>query len=191
MLLEPQQEIIGIKDSTITNFWQWAYSDILSNRNRSIFAEYLVAKALNLDNTARIEWDSKDLSYKGINIEVKSSAYAQSWGQNKESKISFDIEKKKCWNQENNTYSSDKQRNSDFFIFCLYFKFSKKIIDVIDVSNWHFYILSKEIIDSEYGNQKRVVLNKLKELTDVIEYNKINEYFENAKNKRNPTTAST
>ena len=95
MLLEPQQEIIGIKDSTITNFWQWAYSDILSNRNRSIFAEYLVAKALNLDNTARIEWDSKDLSYKGINIEVKSSAYAQSWGQNKESKISFDIEKKK------------------------------------------------------------------------------------------------
>ena len=107
------------------------------------------------------------------------------------SKISFDIEKKKCWNQENNTYSSDKQRNSDFFIFCLYFKFSKKIIDVIDVSNWHFYILSKEIIDSEYGNQKRVVLNKLKELTDVIEYNKINEYFENAKNKRNPTTAST
>lgn len=101
---------IKIENCSIVDFWKWAYSDVLSNRNRSIYTEYLVAKAFQIDGDARIEWDSKDLVYCGCNIEVKSSAFVQSWEQEIESRMSFDTEKKKIWNPETNTHSKEKQR---------------------------------------------------------------------------------
>ncbi|MBD1846459.1 hypothetical protein H6F89_24140 [Cyanobacteria bacterium FACHB-63] len=48
-------EIISQVDVTVQDFWAWAYSNILSNRNRSIFAEFLVAAALGLTHQPRIE----------------------------------------------------------------------------------------------------------------------------------------
>lgn len=50
--------IPGLPDHTVGDFWQWAYSDILSNRNRSIFAEFIVGVALGVVNKPRREWDS-------------------------------------------------------------------------------------------------------------------------------------
>lgn len=38
-LRSPSEPIPGLHGKTVGDFWQWAYSDILSNRNRSIFAE--------------------------------------------------------------------------------------------------------------------------------------------------------
>jgi hypothetical protein len=46
---------------TIGDFWSWAHSDVMSNTNRSIFAEFLVVSALGLLDTPRIEWDAVDL----------------------------------------------------------------------------------------------------------------------------------
>ena len=43
---DQQEPIPGANGVTVGDFWQWAYSDILSNRNRSIFAEYIVGVAL-------------------------------------------------------------------------------------------------------------------------------------------------
>jgi autotransporter translocation and assembly factor TamB len=80
---------------TVQDFWTWAYSDILSNRNRSVFAEFLVAVALDLTHQPRIEWDAVDLRYRNNKIEVKASAYLQSWQQSKPSVIRFDIAKNK------------------------------------------------------------------------------------------------
>ena len=79
------------------DFWSWAYSDILSNRNRSIFAEFIVGSALGVVDSPRVEWDAVDLRYKGKKIEVKASAYLQSWPQKKLSHIVFDIAKKRAW----------------------------------------------------------------------------------------------
>ncbi len=62
-------------------------SDLLSNRNRSIFAEFLVGAALGVLDKPRVEWDAFDLIYQGKKIEVKSSAYLQSWQQNSPSRI--------------------------------------------------------------------------------------------------------
>jgi hypothetical protein len=58
----------------VGGFWSWAYSDVLSNVNRSIFAEFLVASALELTHEPRVEWDAVDLRYHGHGIEVRSAA---------------------------------------------------------------------------------------------------------------------
>jgi hypothetical protein len=34
--------MLGFPGRTVGDFWRWAYSDILSNRNRSIFAKFIV-----------------------------------------------------------------------------------------------------------------------------------------------------
>ncbi|MFB5663719.1 hypothetical protein [Alteribacillus sp. HJP-4] len=83
--------------TTIIEYWQWAYSDLLSNTNRGILAEFLVANALGITNKPRIEWDKADFLYEGNFIEVKSSAYIQSWKQNQPSRIVFYIPKARAW----------------------------------------------------------------------------------------------
>jgi len=77
--LHQDTKIAGISDITVCDFWAWAYSDILSNTNRGVFAEHLVAHALGADAEVRVEWDAYDCLYKGEGIEVKSAAYLQSY----------------------------------------------------------------------------------------------------------------
>lgn len=77
-MLNPEDKILN---TTIGEFWSWAYSDILLNVNRGVFAEFLVAKELGVDvrNYPRIVYDYSDIRYEGKTIQVKSSAYIQSW----------------------------------------------------------------------------------------------------------------
>src|SRR5690348_8635943 len=84
--LEPSEHVPGLKDLRVIDFWRWAYSDVLSNRNRSIFAEFVVGAALGVLSKPRTEWDSVDLYYEGSRIEVKSSADIQAWKQKRPSK---------------------------------------------------------------------------------------------------------
>ncbi|MHC4616924.1 MAG: hypothetical protein ACYTEQ_04130 [Planctomycetota bacterium] len=52
--LEVSQTIGGLSGLTLGDFWSWAYSDVLNNRNRSILAEFLVASALGLIDETRV-----------------------------------------------------------------------------------------------------------------------------------------
>ena len=56
-----------------------AYSDIMGNLNRSVFAEFVVASALGIQDKCRIEWDAYELEYQRKKIEVKCSVLLQSW----------------------------------------------------------------------------------------------------------------
>ena len=83
----------------LVDFWKWSASDLLSNANRGVFAEFLIASALGLVDNVRSEWDPYDLKTpKGKRIEVKSAAYLQSWSQKELSKISFSIRPSRKWN---------------------------------------------------------------------------------------------
>ncbi len=114
--LIPNNPIIGIEKCTVSDFRAWAYSDILSNRNRSIFAEFLIAFSLGVTDEPRVEWDAVDVRYGNFAIEVKSAAYIQSWKQSKHSTISFDIAKKKSWIAETNEYLPESSRISDCYV---------------------------------------------------------------------------
>jgi hypothetical protein len=146
----------------VSEFWSWAYSDILSNRNRGIFAEYIVGCALDQIDKPRVEWDAYDFEYKGKKIEVKCSAYLQNWNQDKPSEIKWDIAKKKSWYAETNTYSKEVTRSSDCYVFCLYKEKNKSLTDnIIDLGNWCFYVIATSEIDRIFINQKSVTKNRL------------------------------
>ena len=162
--------IIGNTETCVGDFWSWAYSDILSNRNRSIFAEFIVGSALGVVDTVRIEWDSVDLHYNQKRIEVKSAAYVQSWEQAKLSTISYDIGKKTPWYAESNTWGDESTRSADCYVFCLYTETDIKRANVLNLDDWVFYVLSTKTINREFKDQKSVVLSRIMHVCDLVEF---------------------
>lgn len=173
--LSQNDEIIGSRKLTVGDFWSWAYSDILSNRNRAIYAEFLVGSSLDVVNIPKIEWDGVDLLYKGRKIEVKSSAFIQSWKQRKLSPIRFDISKKKAWYAEDNTFETEPVRAADCYVFCLYAETDESKVNVLDIRDWQFYVLSTEEIESELGNQKSVGIKRIKTMCNYVDYKSLKD----------------
>ena len=52
------------------NFDRWATGNLVDNRNRGIFAEWLVGQALGVigDDDVRKEWDAVDLRFGDLTI---------------------------------------------------------------------------------------------------------------------------
>jgi hypothetical protein len=160
--------------ATLLDFWCWSTSDILSNVTRGVFAEFVVATAMNIDiNKPRDEWSAYDLiTSTGIRIEVKSSAYLQSWSQKRLSTISFSISPARYWDR-NGKKVKEKKRNSDVYVFCLLKTKDKSKVNPLDLSQWEFYILSTEKINNYERSDSSITLNSLKKLTKGVEYDQI------------------
>ena len=168
--ISSDDKIVGIDDLTIHDFWSWAYSDILNNRNRSVFAEFLVGYALGVTDTPRIEWDAVDLRYRNKKIEVKSSAYLQSWNQDQLSAIRFDIAKKMSWDAETNKTENEPKRAANCYVFCLYSETDSAKMNILNVSSWDFYILSTEQIERELKHQKSVGIKRIKTMCNPVDF---------------------
>jgi hypothetical protein len=151
---------------SLGDFWSWAYSNLLTNINRGAFAEFVVAQTLGIADRARIDWNAFDLSYRGKRIEVKSSAYLQSWPQQKVSQISFDVAAKMPWDAETGRSLNLSQRPADCYVFCLY-----KATDlsgrtptaVLDLNRWCFYIAALAELEEKFGTRKHASLKALSE----------------------------
>lgn len=172
--LSPKTAIPGLKGTTIADFWAWAYSDILTNTTRGMFAEFLVGAALGvIEYTRPSGWEDFDLSYHDWKIEVKASAYLQSWHQEAPSTIRFDIGERGSWNADTNTWISEQKRSADCYVFCLYFEQNRSVANVLDTSQWEFYILSTKRINAEFGNQKSVGLRRIQNATNPVNFQQI------------------
>lgn len=144
------------------DFWQWAYSNLVSNAQRGVLAEYIVGKALNCLSEKRLEWDAFELvTHDGIKVEVKSAAYVQSWNQEKLSDIRFDIARKQSWFAETNTYSYIRERQADVYVFCVLAEKDRQRIDPLDLNQWFFIVLSSETINKKLADKKSVGLSTL------------------------------
>ncbi len=176
------EKITGI-GKKLGDFLQWAYSDILSNRNRGILAEYIVASALECTDIPRIEWDEADINYNGKKIEVKCSAYIQSWKQNSLSKITFDIAKKKSWNAATNVYSNEAKRNSDCYVFCILSEKDPEKINPLDIYQWVFMVLDTVFLNEKFKDQKRISLSTLEKNTGKTDYFELKSEIERKLNR--------
>lgn len=156
--LDPARRIPGLPDRTVCDFWRWAYSDVLSNRNRSVFAEFLVGAALGCLGAPRVEWDAADLVYRGFRIEVKSSAFCQSWHQQRPSIVRFGIEKARPWNPATGKYEGQATRCADVYVFCLYPEREKAKADPLDVPAWDFYVVPTRTLNREFDRAKSLSL---------------------------------
>lgn len=155
---------VGVK---LLDFWQWSSSDLLSNTLRGRLAEFLVASALGVADGTRVEWDAIDVvSPSGIKVEVKSSAYLQSW-RAKPSRITcrFDIQPRLAWDWDTNNFtSSNPARWSDVYVFCLLEHQDSDSVDPTNLDQWRFFVLSSKELDAKLGNQKTLSLVTLKSL---------------------------
>jgi hypothetical protein len=145
-------------------FLAWAYDDLLTNTTRGVLAEYIVAKALGIRDTKRVEWDKYDLNINGIGVEVKSAAYVQTWEQTGPSVISFDIGPRTGWDAGSNTYAASPGRSADVYVFCLLTGTNREHVDPLDVAQWTFYVLPTSVLNREVPVQRRIRLEPLIDL---------------------------
>jgi hypothetical protein len=111
--------------------------------------------------------------YRSRKIEVKSSAYLQSWQQDGLSQIKFDIAKKQGWDAVTNSYADAPQRASDCYVFCLYTETDSNQANVLDIQKWEFYVIATAALDLALGDQKSISLTPLKALCSPVDFHKL------------------
>ena len=155
--------------ATLGDYWQWSSSSVLDNTERGILAEFLVGHALGLTNMPRVEWASYDLERDGTKIEVKSSAYLQSWDQKEESKIRFRIApRKKSWDPITGKSCTHRpKRIASIYVFCLLKHKDKSTVDPLDAAQWEFYVVLTSRLNK---NSEYISLLQLRNLTAPVSY---------------------
>ena len=156
----------------VLSFWQWSSSELLGNALRGVLAEFIVASTIDVLEQPREEWDAYDLITKsGLKIEIKSSAYLQSWNQTELSKIIFGIQPTVLWD-ENNKRSKDAKRQADVYVFCVLAHKDKGTVNPLDLSQWDFYVLDTKVLNDKVPKQKTITLSSLLKLNpNQIKYN--------------------
>jgi hypothetical protein len=150
---------------SLQQFWQWSGSDLISNSQRGILAEFLVALALGADSGVRTEWDAYDLrTDSGIKVEVKASGYVQSWAQEKLSSVGFDIAPKLSWDASTNTSAKEPAWPADVYVFAVHAHIEQASIDPLNVNQWEFYVLGTPALNQACRSQKRISLGTLQRL---------------------------
>ena len=162
--LEKISDEYGNSIATIQDFWAWAYSDLTNNTLRGAYAEYLVGIALGAQAPTRRDWEPYDiLTSDGIRIEVKTSAYLQSWKQKNLSKIIFGIPQthKYDFKADAFDFNAELVRQADVYVFCVETCKAPDTLNERDLSQWDFYVVATELINEKLGSQKTVSLSTL------------------------------
>jgi hypothetical protein len=176
---------VGEKNFSILEFWRYGFSSLNSNVLRGVLAEFIVENALKENNEldTRSPWGDYDVFYKGKKIEVKCCSYIQDWDQNKFSTIRWsglkatDLYYSEAVNKKSEVIRT-KSYKSDIYILSVFKHQDHTTLDILDMNQWEFYVLTKDEIQliARGGNSvslSRLVKNGIKsvgfgELGDVI-----------------------
>lgn len=174
MRLDPDREVPPT-GQTVGDFWAWAFSDVLSNINRAVLAEWLVGSALGCVGGIRPIWAPWDLEYEGSKIEVKSTSYHQNWKRSPNSRGAFDIKATTAYFPSDSAipfgpeaeYYTDPEikRRADLYVFAYYAEEDAAKVDPLDVGGWCFYVLSTSELEGHFGNQDKVALSRIQAVT--------------------------
>jgi len=159
---EPFLDGEEILDFDLLSFWQWGVSDVVHNVTRGILAEYLVAKAVGATHGIRDGWAAYDIDDpRGIKIEVKSSAFVQSWRQKQLSEVSFPYKKTIGWDAATGAYDEKPMRHADVYVFALLAHKDKSTINPMDLSQWCFYVVPTSVLNARERSQDSITLASL------------------------------
>jgi hypothetical protein len=153
-------------DFEVMDFWRWSTSDLVSNATRGRLAEYIVARTLGVDTSGvRDEWAAYDLDTpEGIKVEVKSSAYLQSWAQRQPSSVLFSVRKARAWDPESNLQAPIPTRMADVYVFALLAHLDKSTLDPLNIDQWEFYVLPTKILNERNRSQHSITVASLRKL---------------------------
>ena len=156
----------------VESYCRWAAGNLVDNRNRGVFAEWLVGQALEAlgGSEFRQEWNPWDLDYRDKRIEVKASGLSQSWNPDQASKRpTFDIAApKSVWDDGTDSWQENDRgrRPADVYVFCLHQSVPATNANVVDPATWRFWVVSARTIDETLGAQKSVGISSLDGLAD-------------------------
>jgi len=137
------QERFSSDSSSVLDFWRWAFSDLRTNIVRGVLAEYLVARAVGDPSPLREAWDNWDVTTAtGIKVEVKSSAYLQSWNQRKLSAITFSGLTGREWSAQTNELAADRTLRADVYVFAVHTCREPDQYDPLKIDDWEFRVMS-------------------------------------------------
>ena len=148
--LSGSERFVGM-DANVLDFWRWAFSDLRENTTRGILAEYLVAKATGDSRGLRISWDNFDVkATDGTTIEVKCSAFLQSWPQRTHSRLNFARLRARSWNPETNELSLEQQVRAEVFVFAVQTQRDPDQYDMLNLAHWQFWVVSGTIREQQW-----------------------------------------
>jgi len=158
----------GVAIARLSEYWQWSASDLLGNTERGRLAEYIVATAVGVAGGVRSGWEPYDVeTLLGTRVEVKASAYVQTWGQKALSKIIFGIRPTRAWDPEQNVFANESRRQAHVYVFALLTERNKTIVNPLNLEQWEFYILRAQTLDQRAPLQKTISLASLLKLGAV------------------------
>jgi hypothetical protein len=100
----------------------------------------------------------------GLRIEVKSSAYLQSWAQSKLSNIQFVVSKRLGWDPKTNITEKVARRHSDIYVFALLAQTDKSAVDPLNLAQWKFWAVPTRDLDARSRSQQSITLASLRKL---------------------------
>ena len=173
---------VGDKKFSVLEFWRYGFSNLNSNVLRGALAEFIVENALGKSEQidVRNPWgDSDVIATNGKKIEVKCCSYIQDWDQNGFSKIIWSGLKAKelYWSEAVKKMSELKSADykSDIYVLALLKHQDHATLDILDMDQWCFWVLSKEKIREITKNGNSVSLIKLQKLKiEPISFSDIN-----------------
>ena len=175
VLQAAQARAILLAELDIVGFREWALGDLVDNRNRGLFAEWLVGCALGVldDAEPRREWDAFDLLYGDLRVEVKASGRGQTWNQKAPSTPRFDIApRRQSWVASTDEWieHDPPARLADVYVFCLHEAVPAKNENVTDSTYWSFWVVATRTLDRELGPQKTIAPSTLDRLTPAVNW---------------------
>lgn len=179
---------VGNKKFSVLEFWQYGFSSLNSNVLRGALAEFIVENALkdNMEIEVRSPWGDYDVLYMGKKIEVKCCSYIQDWDQVKFSTIQWSgLKAKELYYSEAVTKLSDltttADYKSDIYILALFKHQDHATLDILDMDQWCFYVLTKERLREISKNRSSVSLSLLnKNNIDSVSFKDIQHSIETA-----------
>ena len=164
-----------LTDSTLSDFWRWAFSDLCDDDLKGIFAEWLVHRLLDIPSSRRVSWANSDIvTTNGVTLEVKATSYWQSWkvidqhGQPHaeplyklppdDSKIRFGGLTAR--DSANTDMFLDRSHKSQLYVFAFQHERDIKRWNAMDLTQWEFYVVRAEDL-AQIGGQT-IALSKLR-----------------------------
>jgi hypothetical protein len=141
----------------------------VENVQRGVFAEFLVATALGVTHVKRVGRAGYDLDYDSKKIEVKSSAYLQSWLQRALTRPVFSIGTHQQWIERTGAFE-DPRRVADCYVFCLYHDKDAPDAEVLNVARWTFCALRITALIQHCQAAKTLSLERLEEIATPVSF---------------------
>ncbi len=156
----------GGRQFSILGLWQYGCSNFQFNLMRGMVAEFIVLNALldDVGDDARDPTKGFDFLYRDKKIEVKGASYLQDFGEKRHTEITWSDLKAQDLYQRPTTKLDPNGHiayPADIYVLALLVHTDYPTLDILDVRQWCFYVLSRERLRKICGDLNYLPIYKL------------------------------